>query len=498
MAKNSAILGLVVAFGMMITACEKKSEETKQVEIYLSSASGDRLKKVPSMAAQSETNVLIEIDTAIRYQTISGFGGAFTEASAALLLALDSQHRNSILEAYFGNHGARYSLCRTHINSCDFSLRPYSYLSEELDSSLRTFSLAEDEADIIPMIKMAQEISEDGFRLIASPWTAPPWMKDNGHWFGGRLKKEFYPSWAAYFIRYAQEMEQHGIPIWAFTLENEPLGNDAHWESMHFNPTEMTRFIQNHLAPQMEKAQLKTHILVYDQNRDEEMQHWVDSLLGNEQIRKLIYGTAVHWYSSTTDWMPEILQYTHEMAPDKHIIHTEGCIDADTPRWQNDDWYWREEATDWGWDWAPEEKKKDHPKYTPVFRYAADIIGCLNNHVEGWVDWNMLLDRQGGPNHVKNWCIAPVIVDTLSNEVYFTPLYDVMVHFSKFMRPGARRIETKGQGDALHTAVQNPDGSIVLCVLNRALSSEKGMVKVGARKIALDLPPKSLQTIVIH
>jgi glucosylceramidase len=294
--------------------------------------------------------------------------------------------------------------------------------------------------DIIPMIKDAMAISEDGFKIISSPWTAPPWMKDNKDWRGGKLLPEYYDTWALFFSKYLDAYRREGIEIWGITVENEPLGNDSNWESMHYTPEEMNDFVKNHLGPQLKADRHEVKILGFDQNRDEELKKWVDVMFGDETASAYYDGTAVHWYASTYDYFPEALQYAHRKAPDKHLIQSEACVDAQVPRWQDDAWYWAKEATDWGWDWAPEDQKYLHPKYVPVFRYARDIIGCLNNHVDGWVDWNMVLDRQGGPNWAKNWCVAPVIVDQEQDEVYFTPLYYTLAHFSRFIRPGAVRI----------------------------------------------------------
>ena len=138
-------------------------------------------------------------------------------------------------------------------------------------------------------------------------------------------------------------------------------------------------------------------ILGYDQYRAG-LKVWVDVMYKDEVSSKYYDGTAVHWYESTYEVFPEELQYAHNKAPEKYLIETEGCIDAEVPAWKDDAWYWKKEATDWGWDWAPEKDKPLHPKYVPVYRYARDIIGCLNNWVDGWIDWNMVLDRQGGPN----------------------------------------------------------------------------------------------------
>jgi glucosylceramidase len=489
----------LLAFSMSHLGCkqqEKVQEETLDHRVFQTAASGDQLKELKPVSGLEEVDCVIVLDTNQTYQSITGIGGAFTESSATLFFSLPDSIQEAVIQRYFGPEGARYSLTRTHMNSCDFSLGSYSYAPVPGDTLLEHFSLDEDRNDIIPMIKRAQGVSEDGFRLIASPWTAPPWMKDNNAWFGGKLLKEHYPTWARFFARYAQEMKAEGIDVWAFTVENEPLGNDANWESMHYTPEETADFVVNHLGPTLQEAGVESKILVYDQNRDEEMHHWVSVLLKDPEVLTYIYGTAVHWYSYTNDWVPEELQYAHDLAPEKHLIHTEACVDAEVPHWRDDAWYWKREATDWGWDWASEEKKKDHPKYVPVYRYAQDIIGCLNNWVEGWVDWNMILDRQGGPNHVKNWCVAPVLADTNSGEVYYTPLYYVMSHFSRFMRPGAERIHwTCSDAELMTTSVQNPDGSIAVILLNKQEQERRVELRLNGQKIQTILAPQSIQTV---
>jgi glucosylceramidase len=266
---------------------------------------------------------------------------------------------------------------------------------------------------------------------------------------------------------------------------------------MHFSPEECADFVKNHLGPQLKKDGLDIHILVYDQNRGVDLERWSEVLLNDKELLPYIYGTAVHWYSSTYKYFPESLNFTHELAPDKHIINTEACIDNDIPRWKEDDWYWKKEATDWGYQWALEENKPNHPPYVPVYRYARDIIGCLNNWVEGWIDWNMVLDVNGGPNLASNWCIAPVIVDVDKNEIYYTPLYYTLSHFSKFIRPGAKRIAFENTDASLMTtAVLNPDGSIVLIVLNMTEEEKSFEVKLKDQSTKVKIDKQALQTIV--
>jgi glucosylceramidase len=487
---------LLFLLAFIIMNCTEKQEQLK-VEVYETSASGNKLTPVTNFAA-SENTSKITLNPNKKYQTITGFGGSFTEASASLLNRLGEDNRAKIIEAYFGESGAKYSLTRTHMNSCDFSLGQYSYAPVEDDVELKHFSIVEDKDDIIPMIKDAMSVSKEGFKIISSPWTAPPWMKDNKEWKGGKLLPKYYDTWALFFSKYLEAYKAEGIDIWGFTVENEPLGNDNNWESMHFSPEEMTNFVQYHLGPKLESDLHNVKILGYDQNR-EHLNEWVDAMYKNEASSKYFDGTAIHWYASTFEVFPEALQYAHDKAPNKYLIQSEACVDSEVPKWQDDNWYWKKEATDWGWDWAPEKDKHLHPKYAPVNRYARDIIGCLNNWVDGWIDWNMVLDKQGGPNWFKNWCVAPVIVDPEVDEVYFTPLYYVMSHFSKYMRPGATVIDVDNtDSELMLAAVKNPDESIVLVVFNESNTSKGLSILLGEKSVNIEINSQALQTIIIN
>ena len=479
----------------MLTACTSK--KPLEVTVYETSVNGNKLTKVSEFEI-SENPSKIQLNPEITFQTITGFGGSFTESSAYLLNRLSKKNRTKILEAYFSEKGANYSLTRTHISSCDFSLNNYTYAPIADDLELEHFSIKEDQDDLIPMIKEAMAISEDGFKIIASPWTAPPWMKDNNNYVGGKLLPEYYDSFALFFSKYLDSYKAEGIDIWGLTPVNEPHGNGNNWESMHFSPEEETDFVQNYLGPKLEaegKADIK--ILGYDQNRDG-LKEWVDDMYKDEASSKYFAGTAIHWYESTYDFFPKALQYAHNKAPNKYLIETEGCVDSEIPKWQDDKWYWSKEATDWGYDWREPAKKYLHPKYAPVNRYARDIIGCLNNWVDGWVDWNMVLDRQGGPNWFENWCVAPIIVDPDADEVYFTPLYYTMAHFSKYIRPGAKVIGLDNSDKELQvTATQNPDGSIAVVVFNEGETLKSFELSLGETSKSITIQPQTLQTILL-
>ena len=488
-------LYIILSCSLMLFACH--TEKEMDVTVYETSASGSKL-AVKSEFTSSDSATEIRILPEQKFQTITGIGGSFTQASAHLLNGLSAEKRKEVIDAYFSDEGARYSLTRTHMNSCDFSTEQYFYAPVSDDMQLDSFSIEHDRGDIIPMIKEAMATSTDGFKIVSSPWTAPPWMKDNNHHVGGKLLPKYYDTWALFYSKYLEAYKAEGIDIWGLTVVNEPHGNGNNWESMHFSPKEMTDFVQDYMGPQLEKDGHDVKILGYDQNRAG-IQEWVDEMYRDEKSSNYFAGTAIHWYESTYEVFPDDLQYAHSKAPNKYLIETEGCIDSEVPKWQDDKWYWSKEATDWGYDWRPDSLKYLHPKYAPVNRYARDIIGCLNNWVDGWIDWNMVLDKQGGPNWFKNWCGAPVLVDTATDEVYFTPLYYTMAHFSKFLRPGAVRIglETSDK-DLQTTAVQNPDGSIAVVVFNEGIEAKHFTLNLNGVKQTIDIGGQTIQTVIIQ
>jgi len=487
---------LLILSLIMIQSCNTPSD-TWRTQVYETSAEGNKLKELTDFTV-AEKKVVLKLDADKTYQKITGIGGSFTESSAYLLNQLSKEKRIEIIDAYFGDDGAKYSLTRTHMNSCDFSLSNYSYTPTPHDKTLADFSIQEDADDLIPMIRDAIKASSEGFKIISSPWTAPPWMKDNNDWVGGKLLPEYYEAWALFFSKYLDAYKKEGIDIWGITVENEPLGNGNNWESMHYTAQEMTDFISKYLGPKLASTNhADVKILAYDQNRDH-LEEWVNVMYENEASSKYIDGTAIHWYASTYEVFPEVLQYAHNKAPNKYLIETEGCVDSEIPHWRDDAWYWSKEATDWGWDWAPEKDKHLHPKYVPVYRYARDIIGCLNNWVDGWIDWNMVLDRQGGPNWFKNWCLAPVIVDPEADEVYYTPLYYTMAHFSKYIRPDAVKIDLSMDNEnVIATAVKNPDGTIAIVILNQNEYPVSIQINVENYKENISISKMALQTAVV-
>ena len=485
-----------------IGQASEPSQET--VRIYQTSREGDRLKQVePRLQPGSQTSRQLVLDPSTTFQTLIGIGGSFTESGAYVLSELSRESRKKVLEAYFSPAGAHISLTRTHIASCDFSVRNYTYAPVPGDEKLEHFSIEPDRTYLLPMIQQAQSVAGSEFKILASPWTAPPWMKTNGTWNGGELKPEYYAAFAQYIIKYIEAYGKEGIPIWGLTPINEPLGNDANWESTHFNPQQMRTFIANHLGPALRDASLDVPIWIYDQNREDLMLDWARAILGDPEAAAFVSGMAVHWYQSTIDVGGEILDKLLDEFPDTRVLHSEGCIDAlgdDEPigAWLEDDWYWRPEATDWGFFWARDEDKKHHPPYRPFYRYTRDLIGGLNHGLVGWIDWNMVLNTRGGPNHARNMCLAPVLVDSGRDDAYFTPLYYAIAHFSKFMRPGAVRIGLSGHDDSfMATAFRNPDGSTAVAVFNLGEKDVSYSLATPHGPLEISISGQALQTVLL-
>lgn len=520
-------------------------------EILLTSEAGDKIAPQQNLTFQqgTATGKVIVVRPDIKKQKIVGIGTSFTESSAFVLAHLTKDKRAEVMENIYGEKGANFSIARTHIGATDFAVDGrYSYAEVKDDTNLTSFSIAVDsdgfsaqhypgikdeQFDLLPMIKEAyaiknQQVDKD-LKIVASAWTAPPWMKtiedyyvkptpENNHQgTGGELKPQYVATYADYLIKYLDAYQQEGIELWALTPVNEPHGNSGQWESMHFTPKTQSSFIKDHLGPKLKASAHKdVKLLIYDQNRDE-MEHWTDEILGDKATSEYVYGTAVHWYESSNQVNEEVFDRVHEKFPEFSIIHTEGTIDdlgKDAPQgildpvrfkesnwFKNDDFWWNENATDWAYTatWAP--KPEDHPIYTPVHRYARNIIVSLDHWLEGWIDWNIVLDKHGGPNHVGNFCGAPIMIDTDTGEVYYTPIYYVLAQFSKTIRPGDTALQVNQQldgldKDALHaSAAINDDGLVSVQLLNTTKAPINYSLQIGSQYAQVSIAANAIQTV---
>lgn len=422
---------------------------------------------------------LIVLYEDVKYQEIVGFGGAFTESGAYALDKMSRAKRDEIINAYFNPHtGIGYNFCRTHINSCDFSLKNYNYLEADGDVELKSFSVANDDEHLIPFIKDALKIN-GGIKLFASPWSPPGWMKTSGTMNnGGKLKEEYKQVWASYVAKYIKEYAGRGIKIWGITVQNEPKATQT-WDSCVYTAEDERDYVRDHLGPTLQKEGLSdVKIMIWDHNK-ERLYERSSVAYADPEASKYIWGTGFHWYSGEHF---EALSAFHDRFPDKNLVFTEGCEGPDTtvPGVKG----WGNYSGKLGY-WVAGEK------------YARDIIGDLNNWTVGFTDWNMVLDEKGGPVHDGNFCGAPIIADTASDTVLYKSSYYYIGHFSKYIKRGARRIAFSRFSDVLDvTAFENPDGQFVVVVMNRNDTEVKAILKCRYGIADIAAKPHSIMTLL--
>ncbi len=445
------------------------SKTGRTIEVFRTAKdTGERLAQGRSLtfeAGLDPPTPSILIDTGTRYQEIEGFGGAFTEAAAVTFYKMSPGRRAEILKAYFDpDEGHGYTLCRTHINSCDFALGNYAYTEVDGDVTLAHFSIDRDRQALIPMIKAAQQIAGPALKLFASPWSPPAWMKTNGQMnFGGKLKPEYRETWARYYCRYIREYEKEGISMWGLSVQNEPEATQT-WDSCLYSGAEERDFVRDYLGPTLAREGLAdVRVIIWDHNRDRMFER-AKVVLDDPEAAKYVWGTGFHWY--VADRFDNV-QLVHDAYPDKKLLFTEGCQEGG-PHLGS-------------WDLGE--------------RYARSMVNDLNRWTVGWVDWNMVLDESGGPNHVGNLCSAPIIADTRSDTTHFQSSYYYIGHFSRFIRPGAVRVLCATTRDELEaTAFLNPDGQIAVVVLNRSEESTPFALKFDGAAVLTESPARSITT----
>lgn len=516
-------------------------------DVLVTSEAGDRWTSRPDLVTSPSSDAArIEVDPDRPKQTLLGIGTSFTESSAYVLAHLPPAERARVMARIYGPDGADIAFARTHIGACDFCVDGrYGYAPTAEDMAAGRFSVdvdaagfsradhpgIQDEAfDLLPMIQEARALraGREDLRIVASAWSAPPWMKDIGDWYrpaghgrlgtGGQLKPEHQGTYADYLLAYLSAYAERGVPIWGLTPVNEPHGNNGQWESMHFSPESQRDFIAQHLGPKLAASPHRdVALLIFDQNRDE-MERWAHTILGDPAAARYVRGTAIHWYSSTEKVYEDLLDRVHAAFPDFAIVHTEGCIDdlgkpappgvLDPERFQESGWFgndafwWQPNATDWAYTatWAP--NPEDHPIYTPTHRYARDIIVGIDHWMNGWIDWNVVLDAQGGPNHVGNFCGAPIMIDRATGQVHETPVFQVLGQLSRTIRPGDRALSTRRvlaglSPDDLHAcATRRPSGEIAVQLLNTTQVSCQVDVQVGDSVSGIAVPPNSVVSLI--
>ena len=414
---------------------------------------------------------LVKVYPGITFQTFVGMGAALTEASGYVFSQMSADLQRLFINQCFGTRGNRYSLARLSIQSCDFSLGVRSYMGKR-DDSLEGFSIDDDWGYIIPLALFAQAANPD-LQFLASPWSPPSWAKTTHMMkYGGHLKRNSYDIWARMIARTIAEYRDIGIDIGRITVQNEPQAIQK-WESCLFGAKQEREFLHDSLKPALHAEGLD-HVkaFIWDHNK-EGMLDRAAEVMCEPCYADDVDGVAFHWYSG--DHFEALRVVRDFIGPDKELIFTEGCdsYSAGDP-----------------------ERELPHAEH-----YAHEIIGDLEAGANGIIDWNILLDAKGGPNHVGNFCDAPIMYDCETGRLNIRLPFHYLGHFSRFIQPGARRmLTTRYTGDLETTAFVNPDGTHALVVLNRNWWSRSfdltwNDLALGSRIATIEAPAHSIQTI---
>lgn len=404
---------------------------------------------------------VINVHPEIEYQTIRGFGGAITEAAGYTLSQMSVARQEEVLRACFGEDGNRYTVVRTHLDSSDFSLGTYEAVPED-DPSLESFSLERDELHILPFLERAEKVATAPLEVMLSPWSPPAYMKTNGSRLqGGSLKPEYREQWARYIAHYLRAYRERGINVTRMTVQNEPDATQS-WDSCRFTAAEEKEFVRDFLHPALVDAGLAdVGVHVWDHNKERLYER--AAAIIDDETAPMVAGVAFHWY--TGDHF-DALRLVRERFPQVDLVFSEGCVE------------YSRHGTD---------------QLTNAEMYAHDIIGNLNAGMNCFIDWNVVLDGQGGPNHKENYCDAPIMCDVENDTVDVRLSHRYIGHFSRFLAPGARRVATSAFTSRVElVAGRNPDDSVVLVAMNPTDDEVTAQVRIAGRVAPLTLPRRSI------
>ena len=478
--KKILITGLVLGTIFQLNAQNYwKTKKQKTAKLVVTNSTTQEkladkgLIKFEKFAQPKETDACIFVDPDFKYQKLIGIGGAITDASAETLYKMPKAKQKEILEAYYGKNGLGYTLVRTNMNSCDFSSESYTYVKDG-DTSLKSFSVAHDEKYKIPMIKEAQKLIGKDFTFYFSPWSPPAWMKSNQNMLkGGRLEEKYYQTWANYYVKFIQEYQKRGINVWGLTIQNEPMAVQT-WESCIYTAEEEGNFLKNNLGPTLWKNGFKDKkVIIWDHNRDLIYQR-ATTTLQDPETAKYANGIGYHWYETWNNktQLFDNLGETQRAFPNMFLAFTEGC---------------------------KEQFKMDGIYDVSLGElYGRNMLNDFNKGTALWTDWNVLLDETGGPNHVGNFCFAPIIADTKTGEVHYTYEYYYIGHVSKYIKPGAQRVGNSSNRAALiSTAFMNDNGELVTVIMNESDKDTDAYLWIEGEAAKLSVPAHSIQTVIL-
>ena len=496
------LAGVMVAMAAGGAGLQKVSAEEYlgQAEVHVVSKGGGYEQELQYLPFEridaTESSGYVKVYPEETRQTMLGVGGAITESAAYNIQKLSAEEQNEVYEAYFGENGARYSVLRSTIGSADFSTRSYSYNdTEEPDPELENFSIEKDFDYIIPAIQEIQMRRPD-IKFFAAPWAPPAWMKNSGvrrgqtgtaglNFVDNSVKPEYYESYAQYFVKYIQAYKDLGIDVYCLSMQNETQNNPK-WEAATWSTDAVIDFVGNHLGPALEASGLDTQLVIWDWDKGNDPMHhdgFVDfntTVLSNENARQYIDGIAFHWYAGDVwheiqgvpMWSEDFYSLDEVKAqfPDIHLYATEAC----------------------------QEKGPWFGSFDPADRYIYDILNDFEHGTETWIDWNLVLDKDGGPTQgVVNQCHAPIMLDE-NNQICYQPSYYILKQISRTVQPGTVSIKTTTDADIAKTAVIDEEGNISVMLGNVTDTEQTISVVDKDRAVPVTLQPHSLTTVTFQ
>lgn len=416
----------------------------------------------------AQERCVVNIYPGVRGQRIDGFGGAITASVGAVLERLPPETAQRVIDACYGAQGNRYNLIRTHLDSCDFSPLQYCADGDAGDETLCKFSIEYDAQHIIPWILAAYKAAGKKLPVLLCPWSPPAYMKTNGErCHGGHLKPEYYPRWAAYICKYIQAYAQKGVWVAAMSIQNEPNAAQS-WDSCLYTAEEEKDFLHNHLCPALRAAGLgEVDLYIWDHNKERLFDRALAEI--TPETADEIAGLAFHWYSGDHF---DALQLVRRCYPDKKLLFSEGCI---------------------------EYSRFDKNPLINAQKYAHDMLGNFSHGMSAFMDWNICLDEQGGPNHVGNYCEAPIHGHTATGALEFKLSYEYIGHCSRYIAPGAWQIAATRYDSRLPLAAfENPNGERVVVMCNETPDALPIWLRCEGAVVPLELAADTISTIVLE
>lgn len=437
---------------------------------YINNIKETKIENLELINNDNEEMKVVNIYPNMEYQEFEGFGGALTDASGYVYSLMSEENKKKIIDSYFGEEGNCYSLVRTHIDSCDFSTEMYQAVDDVNDTEFKTFSLERNDKYIAPLLEDANAKATEPLKVMLSPWSPPAFMKTNEQRKkGGKLKEEYRQAWAKYICKYIKEYRNKGYNVDRITIQNEPLAVQT-WDSCIYNSEEEKVFLRDFLYPELILNGLEDiEVNIWDHNKERMFERACDII--DDETDKMVQGIAFHWY--TGDHFDSI-SLVREKFPNKKIIFSEGCV----------------EYSKFG---------ENANQLANAQMYAHDIIGNINAGMNAFIDWNIILDEKGGPNHVGNFCDAPIMCNVEEDKVEQRLSFHYIGHFSKYIKPGAKRIAATKYTDKLDlTVLKNKDGSIVCVIMNRTDEDIEVVLRLEGKSVKINIPANTISTGIIE